>query len=241
MIKALVYGSCVSRDLVAIHSDRIMCVDYIARQSWISASSAPLSPVAETKLTSKFQQDMLDGDFASSAITTIESSIDASDVLILDLIDDRFGVFPLDDGYITPTAEFAMSGIRASLDMGIHIRFGTDRHFELWTSSAKDLKYSLGSNLGKTFLLRTIFTSSSVDGSLVPDALERKSMDWNQQYERYYEFAKSIGFQVIALPTELAVSTPHHQWGIAPFHYIEAAYGWWLDRIIESIPILNDK
>ena len=233
MIRTLVYGSCVSRDLIALHNDEMICVDYIARQSWISATSTPIESVDADgiALDSKFQNQMLMGDFASSALTSLNEAMNECDLILIDIIDDRFGVYPLDNGYITPTAEFATSGIRSSLELGKHIPFGCDEHFELWSKSAEKLRSTLDEVIERVFVLSTEFTERSTDDTVVPQALGSSACLWNEKYKRYYLHVKSLGFKVVDLPSKLAVSTPHHRWGIAPFHYMEASYEWLYTRL----------
>lgn len=241
MIEVMVYGSCVSRDLVAIHKKSLECVDYVARQAWISAASEGLDPILETELSSKFQNEMLAGDFKSDAYQRISEHIERCDLMLMDIIDDRFGVYPLQSSYITPSAEFALSGARRELPLGDHIPFGADQHFDLWVGGAQTLKKVIGDNMGKCFVLGAPYTDVSLDGTVVPDALARKPSEWNQQYARYYEALVSMGFKVIHLPMKMAVTTKFHQWGVAPFHYVEGAYRWWLEQILESKPELVRK
>lgn len=235
MLNAFVYGSCVSRDLVALFASELNCLDYIARQGWISAASMPHGATGTTQLTSPFQQRMLDGDFASNGLAELSNALPVADVVVMDIIDDRFGVYPLGDSYITPTAEFGASGLRPALDLGKHIPFGSDRHFELWCTAAEKVRETVGDYSGKTFLLAAPYTDVSVDGNRIVPALEKPSNLWNEQYQRYYRFAKQSGFQVLTLPDAFAVSTPHHKWGVAPFHYLEASYGWWFDEIRRTL------
>lgn len=239
MLNAFVYGSCVSRDLVAIFEPEIDCLDYIARQAWISAASSPNKSVEATQLTSPFQQRMLDGDFASTALSELRDALPRADVVLMDIIDDRFGVYPLGDGYITPSAEFGASGLRHMLDLGKHIPFGSDRHFELWSEAAAQVRESVDDYVWKTFLLAAPYTDVSVDDTQVVLALEKPSHLWNEQYERYYRLAQKLGFQVLTLPDALAVSTPHHKWGVAPFHYLEVSYGWWFEEIRRALKIVR--
>lgn len=234
MLKVVVYGSCVSRDLVALQRKKMECIDYVARQSWISAASRGLEPTSKTELSSKFQNEMLAGDFRSDAFERLNTNVAGSDLILIDIIDDRFGVYPLEGGYITPSAEFSVSGVRPSLRLGDHIPFGTDKHFELWMVAAQVAKESLRENLDKCFVLGAPFTDVSLDETIVPDALSRNAAVWNQQYARYYDYLVSIGFNVIRLPSKMAVSTKYHQWGVAPFHYVEGAYRWWFDQIMEA-------
>lgn len=238
-----VYGSCVSRDLTVLFASELECTDYIARQGWISAASDGIDAVRATSLTSPFQQRMLEGDMTSTALPSLERALVDSDVVLLDLIDDRFGVYPVSGSYITPSAEFGASGLRSSLPLESHLPFGTDQHFELWRQSAIRVRQIIGKYNWKTFLLEAPFTEWSVDGSKIEPALEKPAKKWNELYGRYYAHARQLGIQVITLPDAFAVSTPYHRWGSAPFHYVEAAYSWWFERIQESLAahLLTEK
>lgn len=230
-LEILVYGSCVSRDLVALKAPRTNCAEYVARQSWISATSPGAQGSSGSLLTSSFQQRNLDGDLKSDALARIGQRAESVDALLLDLIDDRFGVYPHEDGFITPTAEFRQSGLKDSLALGDHIPFGTDRHLELWGTAASRMRDGLGDLIGRTYVLEAPFTGVSLDGSPVRDAMERDHESWNELYRPYYARLRELGFQVLALPAQYAVTTPHHRWGRAPFHYVESAYGWWHEQI----------
>lgn len=237
MLNVFVYGSCISRDLVALFEQELNCVDYIARQAWISAASSPSEAAETSQLASPFQQRMLNADFESSALSALTDALPHADFALLDIIDDRFGVYPFGEGYITPSAEFGASGLRHGLDLGKHIPFGTDLHFELWSEAARKVRESVGDYSWKTFLLAAPYTDVSVDGTTIVPALEKPSDLWNDQYKRYYRLAQHLGFQVLTLPDAFAVSTPHHKWGIAPFHYLEASYGWWFEEIRRRLKI----
>lgn len=235
MKNVLVYGSCVSRDLVALNANKLTCIDYIARQSWISAGTGAISADLNPSLTSAFQNRMLMGDIRSSAIPTLKEKADDADILLVDIVDDRFGVRECNGGFITPSAEFQSSGIGKQLPVGKIIAFGTDDHFELWKSAANIIVECIESLLDKTFVLRTKFTNRSADGVPVPPARGREANEWNIDYDRYYSYLKGLGVKVLELPDELAVSTSEHQWGVAPFHYVNEAYDWWLEKIEQAL------
>lgn len=235
MKNVFVYGSCVSRDLTALFPSELECSEYIARQGWISSTSIPREPLGSSALGSPFQQRMLDGDLSSTALPALVNALQESDLILLDIIDDRFGVYPLGEGYVTPSAEFGASGIRGQLPLGSHIPFGSDEHFALWTKSALKIRHAIGELNWKVFLLGAPFTERSVDNSEVNRALEKTASTWNGLYERYYAQARALGFQVLTLPDAFAVTTPHHKWGSAPFHYVEASYGWWFHLITDLL------
>lgn len=230
-----VYGSCVSRDLIEYFRPEAACIEYVARQSWISATSATNVGDVEIGLDSAFQCRMLEGDLAGDALDQIARSSDGADAILLDIVDDRFGVYPCGEGYLTPSAEFHAAGLRNILELGEHIPFGTPQHLELWTAAAYSIWSAIGEHRHKTFLLGANFTATSVDGAAVPPALGRGAGEWNDLYRQYYERARDIGFQVLMLPDALAVTTPHHRWNAAPFHYVEYSYVWWYENVLRRL------
>lgn len=235
MKKVLVYGSCVSRDLVSMNPEELTCLDYVARQSWISAGTATISVDIRSSLPSAFQNRMLQGDIKSTAIEVLKQKSGDSDFILLDLVDDRFGVRECNGGYITPSAEFQSSGAGTQLSVGKLIAFGTDEHFLLWKSAAQIIVANLGPVLGKTFVLQAKFANQTIEGTPVPPARGRDAESWNTDYDRYYRFLRELGFAVLELPDDLALSTSAHQWGAAPFHYISDAYSWWFSKIQEQL------
>lgn len=230
-LEALAYGSCVSRDLIELFNDEVTCVDYIARQSWISASSDGVEGETEIDLRSSFQRRMVLGDLRSSAREAFDEHAVDSDFIVMDIVDDRFGVYPVGAGFITPSAEFSASGLRNILRLGDHIPFGTPEHLSLWKEAAHTIGTITEPYADKTFLLGATFTENAVDGVEVPPALGRSAAEWNAAYQPYYEAARSAGLRVLDLPETFAYSTSHHTWGPAPFHYVEQAYRWWYDQI----------
>src|SRR5699024_2892930 len=92
---------CVSRDVARISSESITVEDYVARSSWISAAGPPVAiPSTQSKLASDFQRRQVISDYQSNAIARASAS--NSDLILFDLVDERFGVYPARaGGYIT--------------------------------------------------------------------------------------------------------------------------------------------
>lgn len=66
-VRTLVYGSCDSRDTFSeLPRGEFELVDYVARQSLISAYSTPVTEQPVPRMSSRFQQRMVRGDFVSS-------------------------------------------------------------------------------------------------------------------------------------------------------------------------------
>lgn len=234
-LDVLIYGSCVSRDLVALHEPSLRCVDYIARQSWVSATTEGSDVHIGQLLTSKFQQKNFEGDIRSDALERVVVQLSKADALLIDLIDERFGVFPFGNGYVTPSAEFTQSGFAKEISLGEHISFGTERHLELWAAAAARVRDRIAPARKAVFVLETPFTDRSVDGSTVSPARGRDAAEWNQMYRQYFGILRDLGFMVLTLPDEFAVTSPHHIWGKAPFHYVEQSYKWLYEAISAAL------
>lgn len=101
-----IYGSCVSRDILAIANDtKFDLKAYIARQSVISAV-APKIPDGKIALQnpSSFQMRAVECDLHKDTFDILKAN--KSDYLLLDMIDERFPLLSLFGSYITASNEF---------------------------------------------------------------------------------------------------------------------------------------
>lgn len=114
MIKnVLIFGSCVSRDIFNLeYSLEFKVSDYYARSSLASLSSeAYENDSALNRISSPFQRRMVANDF-SKEILTAGSKLEGCDVILIDLIDERFDLVVFPSGkIITNSAEFSQSGL----------------------------------------------------------------------------------------------------------------------------------
>ncbi len=225
----LILGSCVSRDLVATSQGRLRTLSYVARQSWISAFSPPSPTPPHQSLESKFQIRNLEGDWASSAPSEFRSRARLADKVLLDLVDERDGVYVTKPGrFVTNSAELRRSGWLPRAHGLRLVPFGSDEHFQLWEEAAAQMHCLLG-ELGlaeRSTLLATPFTDYADDGE-VPRHANTPAEEWNRLFTRYYDTARRLGFTVVQLPQHLARSTTRHTWGPAPYHYVPEAYRFW--------------
>lgn len=225
-----VYGSCVSRDVVRTVPDIFELIFYGARSSWISAFSKPsLLPHKPTLLNSSFQNKMLKADFLSLNVKEIMDINRANklDLLLLDIVDERTGVYQLRTGnFVSLTNELQNSGWAETLSVHHVIRFGTDEHFTLWKNAARKLKNVLVQNglFDRTFLINASFVAINDDGTKTPLALGRQASEWNNLYARYYDFLSSINFSILNPSADTLYSSASHIWKPAAYHYIDAFY-----------------
>lgn len=231
----LIYGSCVSRDIVRILDDTYTSGGYIARQTFISAFSRPSRRPEDWGITSKFQIKNLNGDFASNAARRIRTGAAKSDVMLIDLASEKHGIFEVGENrYVSATPTLRATPYYKKSFEGRRIPFGASEHLDLFGGAAEQLKDLLVDSgvFPYTAVLNAPFTDKVIDG---PDLTGSPSAaEWNEKFSAYYDLLRELGFELFPeLPTELAQSTETHSWGKSQDHYVDAAYQWWGDRIEE--------
>ena len=106
------------------------------------------------------------------------------------------------------------------------LAFGSEQHFDLWSSSALKFKEALEESqlLHKSRVIVAPFVDRTLEGGKVALTRNLDAGEWNSHYLRYYNLLDQIGFELVEIPTEYVVSTVKHKWGSAQYHYIDAAY-----------------
>ncbi|MGP5411940.1 DUF6270 domain-containing protein [Glutamicibacter ardleyensis] len=236
MFKAFIYGSCVARDTMNFFSESWERPTYFARQSMISAASRRAAVTGSIDLESPFQTRMVKNDIAGSAMDGIQKSLTGHDVMLIDLIDERRGVYQIGGGgYVTHTAELAKSKLmtRQSVKPKV-IPFGTDLHWNLWSKSAEMIASEIQVRDVRCIVVAPPWASISSAGD---ELLWMSSPvhEMNHKYNRYYKYLSNLGFDVVTVPESDAVGDANHQWGLSPFHYVESVYLSLRDQIIERL------
>ncbi|WNB85190.1 DUF6270 domain-containing protein [Cellulomonas sp. ATA003] len=241
--RAFVYGSCVSRDSAEFFpGNTLQVLQYVARQSLISAFSPGPATVDLTAVQSPFQRRMLEGDAQGSLPALLERARDQIDLLLWDLTDERLGVLVSTDGHVvTRTVEGLAAGISGEVDGWRLVPFGSDEHFAMWIAALERFTGLLTGLelLERTVLLHVPWAERSDDGMPVPASFGTSSVQANKAYERYYEHAQRSGFAIEALPSSMSVTSSAHRWGAAPFHYTESTYREIVERIVVRVDTLD--
>lgn len=228
--RVFIYGSCVSRDTFEhLDPEQFQLMEYVARQSALSATTRPVESVAPPTLTSRFQQRMVSGDFQSSLRPLLAQHAAEIDVLLIDLTDERLGVYLLPDGtVVTRSVELIESGAEQSLPQGAqHVAFGTQQHYEYWSGAIRALGDSIRQTAPRAAvaLLDIPWAEWSESGQQTPDSFGVGAAQANPVFRSYVEVAvEALGAHVISLDPAEVMSGPHHPWGDAPFHYAEKVY-----------------
>ena len=228
--RVFIYGSCVSRDTFEhLDPEQFELVEYVARQSALSATTRPVELLAPPTLESRFQQRMVDGDFASSLRPLLAQHSSGTDVLLIDLTDERLGAYLLPDGtVVTRSVELIESGTERALPQGSHhLAFGTQQHYEYWSGAVRALGDAIRNTMPQVAvaLLDVPWAEWSESGQQTPSSFGVSAAQANPTFRSYVEVAaQALGAHVVALDPSEVLSGPHHPWGDAPFHYAESVY-----------------
>ena len=134
-LQVAVFGSCVSRDTCE-YLPSAEVAPYVARQSAIvHLNPAGARRWSDEALDSAFQAKMFNGDMEADAVQRLLEA--EPDVLLIDLVDERRGVWVFPDGtYLTNSVEAFRTGVDdwAPREGGRLIPFGSDEHFHLWSA-----------------------------------------------------------------------------------------------------------
>lgn len=243
MSGVFVYGGCVTRDAAERMKKSLPVVGYVARQSLISAASEAVPLNHEINLNSRFQRRCVTEDFGSSLYARLSEEASRTDLFLMDIMVERFGVLRTSDqGYVTFSAEFRRAGLRkAALKLSGPIPLGDPRHLRLWTKAAGLLKSRLDElGLGnRTLVIEAEWATSTSDGSPVPTYRGMTSGEANEIYSAYYRQLRKLGFDVVRLPSELAQTWAGHKWSSEPYHYVDAAYDWICQRVAERVELVR--
>lgn len=178
-----VWGSCVSRDTLG-YMPECNVGEYVARQSAI----VTLAPARNVEvplhlLESQFQRRMLVGDTQADASRRIQRS--EADYVLLDLVDERSGVWQFRDGtFLTNSVEAYRTGVNEwAPALGARlIEFGTDEHYELWREAFSNLMPNLRRHA--PLLLLDIAWASALVGQKSPRGVRYRAGSLSRRIRR---------------------------------------------------------
>lgn len=196
-VDVAIYGSCVSRDMCEFWPEAQVKA-YVARQSAI----VRFGPVGASRfptdaLTSKFQARMYSDDKRGNAGNTIIRA--GAGLLILDIVDERRGVWRFPDGkFLTNSVEAFRAGVDVwAPRMGARlIEFGTDEHFYLWRTAIEHLLGHARAHRKKSPFVSVFIDvdwAEATEGQPLPRGIKHAMGAANRQVVRQFDrFTKSL-------------------------------------------------
>ncbi|MDR7119312.1 DUF6270 domain-containing protein [Rheinheimera soli] len=228
-MRLFIYGSCVSRDALEYQQDQFTLVKYVARTSLSAQLSPPLLlPEVIEKLSSKFQKEMMLIDMQKTLLKLIQ--LHDFDVLLLDLIDERFSIGLFNGARLTLSKEF----IDANAGMIRYPEWNrfSEIKFTAWQRGFAELIELIRckKNPPKIILNKVLFAvnaGTDLDNSTKCTAFMDTEIARNNTYLlKMYEYISANFNDVICLeyPERYFVADLQHKWGLAPFHYVTDLY-----------------
>lgn len=227
----------------AMPPQEVQLVDYFARCSLASLGSEPLRRQVDlTRLESPFQQRMVRRDHDKTLLSQLGRL--EYDVLLLDLIDERFDVHVGPDGGFTLTSEMRRVDPRAGRWPGQTLKSGSADFLALWRAGWERLRDTLQAShrLGRMRVNAVRWaerTAAGADfGNQHPPAQIAAA---NEALEAMYEIvARDLApEQMLRFDDALLLGADAHRWGCSPFHYVDAYYLELLRRL--GVPASADQ
>lgn len=244
-IKANIFilGSCVTRDIFRLHGQGIKIVDYYARTSYPSLVSNPYHiDFNEIALDSQFQKRNVQRDFEKSFWKDIGKT--QIDILMLDLIDERFNLLKKGDTFITKSAELVNSGFLA-LHKDEFVEIPRNRYkLEDWAECCHKFVERIKCLVDPE---RIVITKTEWALKLINDneclvdydqPLLNSYKQYNGIINKYYDILIGDLPEATILESPYTISSKKHIWGLSPVHYIDDWYTdckMQLDRRIKEI------
>lgn len=235
----LIHGSCVSRDAFTWAGEHAPpLVDYFARSSVASAyGSEPVPDLFSDRLQSSFQRRQVQRDFGKTLRRAVVEK--PYELLLLDFIDERFPLYRTDDGgVVTISAELSRCGFPIGLPGRVVAAFG-DEHFALWEAGWRSLVMLLDQcgrlprlRINAVWWATSAKDRSPFDAQVSAHVIARANRHLARLYDRVA--ADITPAQLLRFPPALFEGSPTHRWGLAPFHYTDAAYAAMLDQLAAS-------
>jgi hypothetical protein len=220
---------------------------FFARTSFCSLFSNPIEPPI-INLASKWQNEMVAADFSKIALPSIVGR--PPDVLLLDLIDERFSLYEVKGTIVTYSFELARSGAIGSL-CGRFISRHSAEADKLWCEALNQLSsYVSSPPLAHTRIIlhKAKWASEYVDGGIIKQFNNRQKIfdDFystifaeNELLDRYYsDLHRCIPrIEEVSVPQTSILATTQAKWGLSPFHYTPEYY----KEIVAKLDRLNVK
>ncbi|MBM7824609.1 hypothetical protein JOD55_000436 [Arcanobacterium pluranimalium] len=237
-LKIFYYGSSLFTHLRK-YLGPIEVVGHVNLQSVISGMSRPWDITSAQEWAKSDSGNRAQADMRSVLADAIRIHAPKSDLVLWDIIDERFGVASLNDN-----AFRTLSGDYTGLEdpnwnpsAETPIPFGSDLHFQLFQFYASRLT-TLFEAVGikdRVVVLAPTFADSYEDGSPLNNTrYSASSLD--NSFARYWKYLADIcNLKVFAWANTTAEK--NHPWGDSPFHFSEST----LEQISTDIVRYHDK
>jgi Family of unknown function (DUF6270) len=225
-----IFGSCITRDVFRLFPGDAEIVSYHSRSSLVSVMSPPLEvDDGRIRWPSNFARKVVLADLRKSFFDDLEAA--SPDLLIIDLMSERFDLLRAPGTYVTRSWELVSSGfdVRCGYRLQRVARETGAMHQE-WLGRSRQFTDLLGHRFPELpiVLHKAYWTSRYRDGT----AVRRFPHRWRTWISRRNAMLDACHDQVARALPGLAVvearqeylADPGHRWGLGSSHYEDAYY-----------------
>lgn len=233
--KFLILGSCVSRDVfLPKYRSEIGSCGYYPRTSFARLSFEKVNKFPDlSNLSSPFQRKIVTQDLNLDLFDTLINT--DYDYILIDLIDDRYGLVKFENTFVTKSFEFDSSKI---LDSNCEINtvsfFSKDFYF-YWEKGFKlFLDFCILNNIESKLVLNKVYFADSIDnGKNFNNFTQSQIENYNSRLDEIYDLINDLvpNLIVIDYPQNIIIAKSNHKWGEMPFHYIDEFYDWTYSKL----------
>ena len=235
--KFFIIGSSISRDIfLGKRSKVISSNEYFPRFniSRLALSAAKLSPTA-VKDVSPFQAKIIRQDIQNELCEALTRT--QFDYVLMDFIDQRYGLIEYKDTFITDSYELGLSKLIAERPGKKQIPAGSDEFYRLWELGFKHfIEHCASLNVVNKILINKVYWSETVDDGqkIMNYDIEKIKLN-NMILDRLYQIVENYlpDGQFIEYPDTVFVAKRQHKWGVMPFHYIDDFYDLSFEKLKE--------
>lgn len=230
-----IFGSCVTRDLLEYDKKNKFSVgEYIARQSIISFLSKPIKiNEKDIRLESNFQKRQLISDLSKNGFQRIKNN--AGDLLIIDLIEERFKIGEIGKTYFTLSNEFNQSEIFKNERIRIYEKKILNGKIYFKYKDVKKyinqfVKIILEIYSQNQIVIHEVYLSNYYLGeNSVKKEFPRNYIGYNLKINKILEYMyfclkQALPHAYVISNSKKYVADIEHKWGLAPMHFQEEYY-----------------
>lgn len=233
--RVFIIGSCVSRDAWELSppGGDLVIVDYVARTSIASAFAKPYPLDEEPKVRSNWQLRQLIIDAEKGLEKRLREA--DFDILLVDLIDERFEIFEKDGAILNNSFAAREAGLgNQALKRGYRmIPMTTPERSRLWVEGWRRLCAVVAeANPGAAIVMNEVQWGTHPKMPL--EAKPEMTSEANLYLRTFYRHAQRTANEnsrSLIYDGELFKPDPDHKWGIGPFHYGKELYFKTIDQL----------
>jgi Family of unknown function (DUF6270) len=225
-----ILGSCITRDVFRLFPDEADVASYHSRSSLISLMAPPFEvDDSGTTWPSSFARKAVIADFRKTFFDDLEAA--APDVLIIDLMSERFDLFRVPGTYVTRSWELLSSGFQQMCGYRLErISREALAMDEAWLVRSREFAGVLRERFPAlpVILHKAYWTPFYRDGSTVlpfPRDRRRSIARRNELLVKCHAHLERLLPDVITVePRGSYVADPSHRWGLGSSHYEHGYY-----------------